>query len=159
MRERPFEQPGRNYPASGVHISPTGPNRVFLTVTTEKREPWLAQASIQRSLHTIWQHTATAWLVSDYLLMPDHLHLFCAPRDLKFTIERWMGFWKDKLSKSQPQAGIFQTRGFHHRLRDSESYSQKWKYVRENPVRHKLADRLEDWPYFGRVHDIRLSAD
>jgi len=110
-------------------------------------------------LHSIWEHTATAWLVSDYLLMPDHLHLFCAPRDLKFTIERWMGFWKDQLAKSQPDAGIFQAGGFHHRLRDSESYSQKWQYVRENPVRHKLVERPEDWPYFGRVHDIRLSAD
>ena len=100
MSETPFREPGRHTPAKGVHVSLGGSNWIFLTVCTEKRERWLAQTSVQHALHGIWQNTATAWLVSDYLLMPDHLHLFCAPRDLKFTIERWMGFWKDELAKS-----------------------------------------------------------
>ncbi|MGA3163258.1 MAG: hypothetical protein ABSD77_03540 [Verrucomicrobiota bacterium] len=157
MGEIPFLDPGRRTPAKGVHISLGGPNWVFLTVCTEKRERWLAQALVQRALHDIWEHTATSWLVSDYLLMPDHLHLFCAPHDLKFTIERWIGFWKDRLAKSLPEAGIFQAGGFHHRLRDGENYRQKWQYVRENPVRAGLVARPEEWPYFGRVHDIRWS--
>ena len=110
---------------------------------------------MQRALHEIWKHTATAWLVSDYLLLPDHLHLFCAPQDLKFTIERWIGFWKDRFAKAYGQDGTFQSGGFHHRLRDAESYAQKWHYVRENPVRQGLEERAEDWLYFGRVHEIR----
>jgi len=170
MSETPFREPGRHTPAKGVHVSLGGPNWVFLTVCTEKRERWLAQTSVQSALHDLWQNTATAWLVSDYLLMPDHLHLFCAPRDLKFTIERWMGFWKDRLAKSLKNQGDaaaspchmfgkFQAGGFHHRLRDNESYTQKWQYVRENPVRAKLVAEPEDWPYFGRVHEIHFSAD
>lgn len=115
---------------------------------------WLAQASVQRALHTIWRDTATAWLVSDYLLMPDHLHLFCAPRDWEFRIERWIAFWKDRLTKTCPQAGSFQCGGFHHRLRTEESYAQKWEYVRENPVRAGLVKQPDDWPYQGRVHEI-----
>jgi putative transposase len=157
MSNTPFPGPGRRTPAKGVHISLGGPNCVFLTVCTERRERWLAQNSVQRALRQIWEETATAWLVSDYLLMPDHLHLFCAPRDLKFTIERWMGFWKDRFAKTHPDTGIFQPGGFHLRLRHGESYSQKWRYVLENPVRAKLVERTEDWPYFGRVHDIRWS--
>ena len=151
----PFREPGRHTPAKGVHVSLRGPNWVFLTVCTEKREPWLARASVQRTLHGIWETTATAWLVSDYLLMPDHLHLFCAPRDLRFTIERWIGFWKDRFAKAHPDAGKFQAGGFHHRLRSDESYAQKWQYVRENPVRHGLIGKSEEWPCFGRVHEIR----
>jgi putative transposase len=115
---------------------------------------WLAQASVQRALHVLWRDTATAWLVCDYLLMPDHLHLFCAPRDWEFSIERWIAFWKDRLAKTCPQAGPFQRGGFHHRLRTEESYAQKWQYVRENPVRAGLVKRPEDWPYQGRVHEI-----
>ena len=102
--------------------------------------------------------------------MPDHLHLFCAPRDGQFTIERWLGFWKDQFAKkfkSQGGAaappyriiGKFQTGGFHHRLRDGESYAQKWQYVRENPVRAELVGRPEDWPYFGRVPELQWSAN
>jgi putative transposase len=159
MSEIPFREPGRRTPAKGVHVSLSGPNWVFLTVCTEKHGQWLAQVSVQHTLHDIWQHTATAWLVSDYLLMPDHLHLFCAPHDLKFTIERWIGFWKDRFTKTHPDTGTFQAGGFHHRLRDGESYSQKWQYVRENPVRAGLVARSENWSYSGRVHEIRWSGD
>jgi putative transposase len=155
MSETPFHKPGRRTPAKGVHLSLAGPNWVFLTVCTEKRESWLAQISIRDELHDIWLNTATAWLVSDYLLMPDHLHLFCAPRDLKFTVERWLAFWKDRLAKRNRDSGRFQGGGFHHRLRDDESYAEKWRYVRENPVRAGLVKQSEDWPYFGRVHEIR----
>ena len=155
MSETPFREPGRRTPAKGVHLVSGGPNWVFLTVCTRQREHWLAQPSVQRALHGIWEHQATAWLVSDYLLMPDHLHLFCAPHDLKFSIERWIGFWKDRFAKTHPDMGAFQPGGFHHRLRSGESYAQKWQYERENPVRAGLAARPEDWPYFGRVHEIR----
>ena len=156
MADLPFRDPGRLTPAKGVHISLGGSNWVFLTVCTKNRERWLAQSSVQRALHEIWEHKATAWLVSDYLLMPDHLHLFCAPRDLKFTVERWIAFWKDRFAKTHADVGTFQPGGFHHRLRDGENYAQKWQYVRENPVRLGLVEKPEDWPHFGRVHDIRF---
>jgi hypothetical protein len=42
---------------------------------------------------------------------------------------------------------------------NGESYSQKWQYVRENPVRAALVARTEEWPYSGRVHEIRWSGD
>jgi len=155
MSDRPSAGPGRRTPAKGVSIRLSGPNWVFLTVCTTNRERWLAETAVQQALHDIWKHTATAWLVSDYLLMPDHLHLFCAPRDLKFTIERWIGFWKDRFAKAHGRGGTFQAGGFHHRLREAEGYAQKWQYVLENPVRQGLVERAEDWPYFGRVHEIR----
>lgn len=155
MSHTPFQEPGRRTPAKGVHLTTDGPNWVFLTVTTAHRERLLAQPSVQRTLHDIWEHKATAWLVSDYLLMPDHLHLFCAPHDLKFTIERWIAFWKDRLAKTHPDAEAFQSGGFHHRLRDEENYAEKWLYVRENPIRAGLVTHMDEWPYRGRVHDIR----
>jgi putative transposase len=87
--------------------------------------------------------------------MPDHLHLFCAPAGLRFSIERWIAFWKDQLAKQRADTGRFQEGGFHHRLRHDESYTEKWWYVPMNPVRRGLVERPEDWPYQGRVHDIR----
>ena len=87
--------------------------------------------------------------------MPDHLHLFCAPGYLKFTIERWMAFWKDRFAKARLGLGAFQAGGFHHRLRADESYAEKWRQVMENPVRKGLVERPQDWPFCGRVHDIR----
>jgi putative transposase len=154
MSDGQLLEPGRRAPAKGVHIMLGRPNWVLLTVCTENRLPWLAQSGAQRVLRQIWKDEATAWLVSDYVLMPDHLHLFCAPCDLKFTIEKWMAFWKDRFAKAHRESGRFQTGGFHHRLRDDENYAEKWQYARENPVRRGLVSKADDWPFWGRVHEI-----
>ena len=40
---------------------------------------------------------------------------------------------------------------FDHLLRSSESYAQKWDYVRMNPVRAQLSKVPEGWPYQGEI--------
>jgi putative transposase len=175
----PFPQ--RQNPSPGVYILSGQSNIILLTITTDKRLPWLANEAVRRILHQTWSE-ATAWLVGDYLLMPDHLHLFCAPRDSHFTIEKWISYWKREFTMKQKWlAGIsserdrrlappaegqrlvsslappewrFQPRGWHHRLRDGENYSEKWLYVQEDPVRKGLVKRIEDWPCKGRVFDL-----
>jgi putative transposase len=178
------ELPQRQNPASGVHIDLGQSNIVLLTVTTEKRNPWLANDTAHQLLHQTWSE-AKAWLVGDYLLMPDHLHLFCSPRDLHFTIETWISYWKREFalkhkrlastlappiaqgeaSVSAKQGGAsvlasrfsewkFQSRGWHHRLRDGENYSEKWLYVQENPLRKNLCKQIDDWPFKGKVFDL-----
>jgi len=146
--------PKRENPAPGVHIHLGQSSIVLLTIATEKRSPWLACETAHRLLHDTWL-VARAWLVGDYLLMPDHLHAFCAPHDLHFTIENWIAFWKRefRLKHGRPK-WKFQSLGWHHRLRNSENYSQKWLYVQENPLRRGLVRRMEDWPYKGRVFDL-----
>ena len=83
---------GRAAPAAGAHIILGQPNIFFLTVNAKDRIPWMDQAAVQTSLVTIWRDEATAWLTGYYLIMPDHLHLFCAPRDLRFGIDAWITF-------------------------------------------------------------------
>jgi hypothetical protein len=39
-----------------------------------------------------------------------------------------------------------------HGLRRSESYTDKWNYVRENPMREGLVPKPEDWPYQGMLN-------
>jgi len=164
--------PQRQNPSPGVHIQLGQSNIVLLTINTEKREPWLVNPRAHELLHQTWSE-ATAWLVGDYLLMPDHLHLFCAPRDLYFTIETWITYWKREFALKQKRlAGTpappsnktttlpewkFQSRGWHHRLRDGENYSEKWIYVQENPIRKGLVKRIEDWSFKGRVFDLTWS--
>ena len=40
---------------------------------------------------------------------------------------------------------------FDHVLRSDESYSEKWNYVRNNPVRAGLVQNADDWPYAGEI--------
>jgi len=41
-------------------------------------------------------------------------------------------------------------------IRHSESYSEKWEYVRQNPVRAALVANADDWHCQGEI--VRLEA-
>jgi len=40
-------------------------------------------------------------------------------------------------------------------MRDRIEYEEKLTYVKENPLPKNLVKSLEEWPYQGRVHDIK----
>ncbi|MBX7211856.1 MAG: hypothetical protein K1X78_26355 [Verrucomicrobiaceae bacterium] len=131
---------GRRTPAKGVLPTYDGATTLWCTVCTEDRAGWCATDEVMSLLHDIWQNVATAWLVGDYLLMPDHVHFFCSPAEGKyFEVERWTLFWKDRFSKRCGDPEWPWQRGvFHHRLRSEGEYSEKMTYMRNNPVRKAL---------------------
>jgi hypothetical protein len=45
---------------------------------------------------------------------------------------------------------------FDHILRSSESYSEKWNYVRDNPVRAGLVANANDWHWQGQIEELRM---
>jgi putative transposase len=51
-------------------------------------------------------------------------------------------------------APIWQAEFFDHLLRSQKSYSQKWEYVRFNPVRAALVKVPEEWLWQGQIQDI-----
>src|SRR4051794_36216568 len=107
---------GRKTPAGGAHVIPGQPNIFFVTVLAKDRSPWLAQEQVQACLVELWRKEAAAWRVGFYLLMPDHLHFFCAPFDLRFGIDDWMSFWKSQLKRRNlDQPWEWQRRAFHRR--------------------------------------------
>ena len=89
--------------------------------------------------------------------MPDHVHLFVALGE-EPTLGSWMKSLKNSLSKSLRTLGVasphWQKTFFDHVLRSDESYSQKWEYVRDNPVRAGLVTKWQDWPYCGEVWQL-----
>ncbi len=127
-----MEEIGRKHPIPlDVHDRQDTPLIVFLTVCTKGRKPILASSEAHALLIDAWR-SAKMWQVGRYVIMPDHVHLFCAPAE----------------SETQP---LF----WDTQLRRSESYDQKWRYVVENPVRAALVTRAEDWPYQGELNELR----
>jgi len=103
----------------------------------------------------VW-NKAQAWLVGYYLLMPDHLHLFCAPHDLNISLNRWVSYWKRLFTqRTRNPDWVWQSLHWDTRLPRSESYTEKWQYVRENPVRKGLVAQPEEWPFQGMLHTLR----
>lgn len=103
-----------------------------------------------------------AW-VGRYVLMPDHLHLFVILEDHRMRLSDWVKSLKNSISKVLRGSGQpsphWQKGFFDHVMRSGESYSQKWDYVRENPVRAGLVVRADDWPYAGEIHELEYRRD
>ena len=160
---------------------------LYVTVVTEKRMPVLASNTMHDIITSAW-NAADLWLVGRYMIMPDHIHFFCAPASYPHSdFHKWMAYWKSLAAKAywQTMGGslmqygnisggscfcatdgtadarervpparnppLFQRDCWDRQLRTGESYSGKWQYVLNNPVRKGLVDDAADWPHQGEM--------
>ena len=131
---------------------------VFLTVCTKNRKSILANEPAHQLLREAW-NTADSWNVGRYVVMPDHVHLFCAPAaQLAPSLTQWVNFWKSSVARCWPcvaETPIWQRHFWDTQLRRADSYDAKWSYVAQNPERAGLITPGEDWPYQGEMHVLR----
>jgi len=119
----------------------------FLTLCTEKRVRVLDNRSVFENVRRFVDGSVERYgvYVNSYVLMPDHVHLIVsvAPAS-EVTIGNWVKAFKAMAAQHQFkwQAGFFD-----HVLRSDESLSEKWEYIRMNPVRAKLVEKPDEWPY------------
>jgi putative transposase len=177
-----MDEIGRKHPIHlDVHDRRDTPLIVYVTVCTKRRKPILANPAAHELLHAAWRE-ARLWLIGRYVVMPDHLHLFCAPAEnfggtraissqsfgdeknrslgrhggrSSGSLEKWVEFWKSYRARhwhNPKDAPIWQRHFWDTQLRRSESYDQKWRYVLENPVRAGFVERASDWPYQGELN-------
>jgi putative transposase len=152
------ERPNRKYPAKMPWVFHG--NRsviVYVTVCTKDRKRVLAGPGNHETLLKAWEE-ADSWLIGRYVILPDHLHLFCAPASIDSpNVKAWVKFWKSRATHywpNQEDRPIWQRDGWDRQLRRSDSYSEKWAYVRNNPVRHGLVKTADDWPYQGEPNKL-----
>jgi len=103
--------------------------------------------------------------------MPDHVHFFCRAeldaKSLPIFIQRWKEWTSKRIAREFIAAGVgdpgikqggslWQEEFFDHVLRSSDSYNQKWDYVKENPVRAGLVKKSDDWPFQGEIESLML---
>ncbi len=135
----------------------------FVTFCTYDRQRLLANDMVHEAFVDFVQrgYNDHNIAVGRYVIMPDHIHLFVrGPYDFKLSI--WVNQLKGFLTKQirfcsrSSVANVWQRGFFDHVLRGSESYSGKWAYVEQNPVRAGLVETASDWPYAGEVVEIRM---
>ena len=61
-----------------------------------------------------------------------------------------------KLSGGAARPSVWQPEFFDHLIRSSESYDQKWEYVRDNPVRAGFVSTANAWKYAGEIERLSL---
>jgi putative transposase len=98
------------------------------------------------------------WTTLAAIAMPDHLHLLTAPQDREASVSaysKWFKRWFSEAycrpsvpdGRSLAQTWRWQESCFDRLLRSDESLSDKWEYLRQNPVRAGLVSDPNDWPY------------
>jgi putative transposase len=142
-------------PLRVTRVFPSSP-LYFVTFCTHNRLACLARDNVHAAFIVFGNRAERAFnvAVGRYVIMPDHVHLFVRGNS-NFILGRWVGQLKQALATaadlSRAKTQVWQEGFFDHLLRNDESYSQKWKYVLENPVRAGLVRSPSDWPYQGEI--------
>ena len=126
----------------------------FITFNTYKRRHFLARPEVHEAFRIFCakaqEHDVA---VGRYVLMPNHVHLFAAFPTDGIALPSWVQSLRTVIGKRLLHLGVhkphWQEGFFDHLLRSCESDSQKWEYVRKNPVRAQLSKTPEAWPYQG----------
>jgi len=113
--------PQRRRPAKGVLEDESIPTLVFTTGCTRKRKPWLATPEVHSALRVAWlRHNS--WIVSAYVIMPDHVHFFAEPNQRPIAFDDWITGWKRGLARVLKNSECrWQAGSFHHRIRCFEA--------------------------------------
>jgi REP element-mobilizing transposase RayT len=147
VRKRPAHQPiFENHNLSRI---------IFLTVCTHQRKHILCNDDVLNLVVQSWRK-ADSWVVGRFVLMPDHIHLFCSPVGNQYpALKSWISYWKSLSARQWPDQSVgkvWQRDFWDTQLRRGESYSEKWGYVRNNPVRAELVENVEQWKYLGELN-------
>jgi REP element-mobilizing transposase RayT len=150
--------PQRKRPA---HPSPVikvnQPAIIFLTVCVRDKRPLLANEVAHQLLVNVWE-SADRWQVGRYVIMPEHMHLFCAPADIECRLRDWVGYWRNLVTRAWPNGAdkpLWQRDFWDTQLRREENYNDKWEYVRNNPARANLVSTPDEWPFAGELNVLR----
>ena len=124
----------------------------FVTVNCRERfRNQLAMPDISERLFETIRHRQEKlfWWPHVFLLMPDHLHALLSFPPSGKPLQQVVSKWKEWTAKDL--GVVWQRDFFEHRLRHDESRREKADYILQNPVRRKLVERCEEWPfvYFG----------
>ena len=97
-----------------------------------------------------WEKSIIYFVTMCVKVMPDHAHWTVSPvDDRKLSVGDFSHGFKRLLRKSLgSQLREWQRSCFDRLLRSDENLWSKWIYVKDNPVRHGLVEKADDWPYY-----------
>ena len=92
-----------------------------------------------------------AYLLHEFVIMPNHLHFLVTPSvntSLEKAVQLIKGGSSHEIHRERENSIKIWQEGFHDwTIRDAQDWRAKAEYIRLNPVRAKLADKSEDWPF------------
>ncbi|MGB7554936.1 MAG: transposase, partial [Candidatus Korobacteraceae bacterium] len=98
-------------------------------------------------LETLHFYRGRAYLLHEYVLMPEHFHIIITP---SVTLERAVQFIKGGFSfrvkkELESSMEIWQIGFSDHRIRDAEDHRKHVEYIYRNPAGRKLVESAVDY--------------
>src|SRR5437764_1202319 len=123
----------------------------FITFCIESRKSVLAKAQARNICRAVFEKL-DKWRILSAIAMPNHLHILAAPASRDASISDFNEAYRTSNHRPYVPEGAatdwrWQEGCFDRLLRSDESLSEKWEYLRQNPVRAGLVEHSEDWPY------------
>ncbi|MEN6304121.1 MAG: transposase [Armatimonadia bacterium] len=117
-------------------------------------EPHVAQMLIDSLLY----FDVSRYVLFDYVVMPDHVHMIIEPvvcdgRAERIThVMRSLKSWTAKrINEMKGRRGhVWQEDAYDHIIRNGEDYLEKSTYIFNNPMVAGLVRNPADWPWWGR---------
>lgn len=131
------------------HATNAGHTYMISAPTWGRRTLFTREAWAKLSIETLYHYRGTAYLLHEFVVMPDHIHVLPTPN---MSLEKAVQFIKGGFSyRAKKELGsnmeVWQKGFSDHRIRDASDYRFHQIYVQQNPVRKKLCERAEDYPY------------
>jgi putative transposase len=130
----------------------------FITTVTAHRQPIFRRAATANLLIETLMHyrDQQKFLLHEFVIMPDHIHVLLTPSP-EISLERALQLIKGGFSfRLHARGPVWQASFSNHRVRDVEDYERHREYIRQNPVRARLAEKPEHYPYSSASGTLRL---
>lgn len=131
------------------HATNTGQTYMISAPTWGRRALFTREAWATLLIDTLYHYRGTAYLLHEFVIMPDHIHVLLTP---KTSLEKAVQFIKGGFSyRAKKELGsnmeVWQKGFSDHRIRDASDYRFHQIYIQQNPVRKKLCESAEEYPY------------
>ena len=139
-------------------LAPQEDRTFFLTsITWERRFIFASEPHCELFLDVLRDNRGKQrFALHEFVLMRDHFHLLLTPAPL-VSLEKAMQFIKGGFSyRLRGRPPVWQASFTNHRVRDLEDYENHREYIRMNPVRARLAERAEEYPYSSAAGGVRM---
>ena len=128
------------------------------TQTYNRRRLFQVAATAELLLETLQHYRREGhYKLHAFVVMPDHIHLLLTPTGI--TLERSIQLIKGGFSHRLTSKLPLWQRGFtDRRMRDRDDFLTHRSYIHDNPVRDRLCQQPEDYPYSSAYRKPNLSA-
>ena len=118
-------------------------------------ERWLADDRIATLVQNAILHRRQEYRLIAWVIMPNHVHILIVTLpgySVSEIMHSLKSFTSHEANKLLKQSGHFWAKEYYDRyIRDSRHFASTIAYIENNPVKARLCETPEDWPY-GSAH-------